>query len=68
MPASFTVPGVSVFGANQVPPAAGSNSRPLKPRGYNANYLKPDPTTAWRVPMPKPGGFKSVAGTFSGSG
>ena len=67
MPASFTVPGVSVFGANQVPPAAGSNSRPLKPRGYNANYLKPDPATAWRVPMPKPGGFKSVAGTFSGS-
>ena len=67
MPASFTVPGVSVFAANQVPPAAGSNSRPLKSRGYNANYLKPDPTTAWRVPMPKPGGFKSVAGTFSGS-
>ena len=56
-----------MWGANETPPAAGSNTRAWKPRGYNANYLKPDPATAWRVPMPKPGGFKSVAHTFSGS-
>jgi hypothetical protein len=59
--------GVSVFGANQVPAAVGSNAPAIPASAYNASYLKPDPRTIRKAPMPVAGGFKSVVGPFSGS-
>ena len=67
MPTAITIPGVSIYGANQRRPASGSNAPPIAPAVYNATYLKADPRAARTVPIPKPGAYKSVEGPFSGS-
>ena len=67
MPPAISVPGVAVWGAYGVRPAVGANAPAIPTSAYNANYLKPDPRSARTTPVAKPGGFKSVAGTFSAS-
>ena len=67
MPPAISVPGVGIWGAYGVRPAVGANAPAIPTTAYNANYLKPDPRSARTTPVAKPGGFKSVAGTFSAS-
>ena len=65
---AISVPGVSVYGANQKPIASASFSRAPKPSSYNASYLKTFRQTKVPIPVPrKPGDPKSVMGPFSGS-